>query len=159
MNNLDIAILGVKLASEILEIPKPKVYFIEDDCVNNKMIAGIFRANEYQILFNENWVNNSEQIEIIISASHETRHAYQSYSIKENINESNETLNLWNYEFNNYIIAIGTNKPNTDINYLKQSIEIDAIRFTYYKVKELFEIETFIPDEIKSIIFNKEINY
>lgn len=60
MNNLDIAILGVKLASEILEIPKPKVYFIEDDCVNNKMIAGIFRANEYQILFNENWVNNSE---------------------------------------------------------------------------------------------------
>ena len=75
MNNLDAAILGVKLASKILEIPKPKVFFVDDDNINKNMITGIFIYDDYEILFNETWVLNSEWIEIIVTAFHETRHA------------------------------------------------------------------------------------
>ncbi len=35
MNNLDAAILGVKLASKILETPEPKVFFVDDDKYDN----------------------------------------------------------------------------------------------------------------------------
>lgn len=152
LNKLDVAILGVKMACKILNIPEPEVYFIEDDGINNNMIAGIFRHKEYEILFNEEWVKSSEWIEIVITAFHESRHAYQSYSIKENKNETKETLELWKSEFDSYMKVSGTNDLILDVDYLNQAIEIDAIRFTHYKIKELFEVNTFIPDEIKALI-------
>lgn len=152
MTNLDAAILGVKLASKILEIPEPKVFFVDDDNINKNMITGIFIYDDYEILFNETWVLISEWIEIIVTAFHETRHAYQCYSIKHSKNEDKITLENWKNDFENYKTASGTNNPKLDFDYLNQAIEIDAIRFTHYKIKELFNVKTIIPDQIKSKI-------
>jgi hypothetical protein len=33
---------------------------------------------------------------------------------------------------------------------LKQAIEVDAIAFAYYQMKELFNVEVKIPDKIKN---------
>src|SRR5690554_2064939 len=154
MNNLDAAILGVKLTSKILEIPEPKVFFVDDNNINKNMITGIFIYDDYEILFNESWVLNSEWIEIMVTAFHETRHAYQCYSIKHNKNEDKITLENWKNDFENYKTASGTNNPKLDIDYLTQTIELDAIKFTHYKIKELFNVKTIIPDQIKSKIIS-----
>jgi hypothetical protein len=37
---------------------------------------------------------------------------------------------------------------------LKQSIKIDAIAFAYHQMKELFDIEVKIPEEIKVQVVN-----
>jgi len=42
---------------------------------------------------------------------------------------------------------------------LKQSIEIDAIAFAYHQMKELFDVEVKIPQEIKNIILDWMVNY
>ena len=45
--------------------------------------------------------------------------------------------------------------------YLNQAIEIDAIRFTIIKIKELFNVKTIIPDQInsKSLVIKLYICY
>jgi hypothetical protein len=50
---------------------------------------------------------------------------------------------------NQYTSPSGKNTPKSDINYLKQSIEIDAIAFAYHQMKELFGVEMKIPDAIR----------
>lgn len=148
MNNAEAAIVGVKIASEILRIPEPGVFFIESKNLPNKEITGLFISKEYEIIFNEEWVIKSPQIEIFITCFHEARHAYQFHSIKNNINETKEVLEQWKMEFESYNIPSGKNNPLSDIDYLKQSIEIDAIRFTHSQIKELFGVKTIIPDVI-----------
>ncbi|HHX69413.1 MAG TPA: hypothetical protein GX708_15385 [Gallicola sp.] len=64
-------------------------------------------------------------------------------------------LLVWKQEFDNYQTISGENTPISDIDYLKQEIEIDAIRFTYFKIRELFEVKVQIPEIIKDIVFNK----
>ena len=83
---------------------------------------------------------------------HETRHAYQHHSIKKGINESKATLEQWKNEFESYNNPSGENEPLSDIDYLKQSIEIDAIRFAHIQMKDLFDVKTVIPEPIKHLI-------
>ncbi len=154
MNNAEAAIVGVKIASEILGIPKPSVYFIESKNLPNKEITGLFSGKEYEIIFHEEWVIKSPQIEVLITCFHEARHAYQFHSIKNNINETKEVLEQWKMEFESYNIPSGKNNPLSDIDYLTQSIEIDAIRFTHNQIKELFGVKTAIPEVIKKAVFN-----
>ncbi len=148
MNNVEAAIIGVKIASEILGIPEPAIFFIESENLPNKEITGLFRGKEYEIIFHEEWVINSPQIEVLITCFHETRHAYQFHSIKNDINESKEVLKQWKMEFESYNIPSGKNNPLSDIDYLKQTIEIDAIRFAHNQIYELFGVKTVIPDII-----------
>jgi len=155
MNNIEVAIAGVKIASKILNIPEPTVYFISQHQLPNPEISGIFRFEEYEIIFNEEWVLKSEWIEIVINCFHETRHAYQAYSVKNKINESIEVLSKWEEEINNYIIPTDANNEKSDVDYLKQDIEVDAIRFTYHKIKELFQVEIVIPNILKHLVFNE----
>lgn len=49
----------------------------------------------------------------------------------------------------------GTLDEKMDIDYLTQSIEIDAIRFTHEKIKELFDVKTIIPARIKHLVFDE----
>ncbi|HHX69414.1 MAG TPA: hypothetical protein GX708_15390 [Gallicola sp.] len=77
MNNLSVALNGVKIACKILAIPEPKVYFMEHKVLPNPEITGMFLYDEYEIIFNEDWVLNSEWIEVIVTCFHESRHAYQ----------------------------------------------------------------------------------
>lgn len=152
MNNFEVAITGVKMACKILEIPEPKIYFIDDELMNSKKISALFRRNEYEIFFNEKLLIKAEWIEVIVTAFHESRHAYQWYSIENDKNEAPETLKKWKSEFEGYTTISGKNNPLSDIDYLKQDIEIDAIRFCHFKINELFGVKTIIPNEI-----NKDI--
>jgi hypothetical protein len=46
------------------------------------------------------------------------------------------------------------NTPKSDIDYLNQSIEIDAIAFAYHQIKALFDIGVKIPDVIKDKVMD-----
>jgi len=118
----------------------------------NKEITALFKFESYEIIFNEDWVLNVPWIEVMVTCFHETRHAYQSYSIKHGINESKDILETWKKEQANYNSPSCENKPLSDIEYLRQSIEVDVIRFAHIQIKELFNVKTIIPDIIKDLI-------
>lgn len=155
MSNLEIAINGVKIASKILNIPEPEVYFISSDNLPNKEITAIFLFDEYEIPFNEDWVMSVPWIEVMVTCFHESRHAYQAHSINNEVNENDKTLTLWKKEFDSYNNPSGDNTPISDVSYLRQSIEVDAIRFAHDKIKELFNVKTIVPDEMKDLVFKK----
>lgn len=155
MNNIEIALKGIKIASNLLNIPEPSIFFASSDELPNKEVTALFRHKDYEVIFNENWLIVVPWIEVMITCFHETKHAYQSYSINNNINESKETLTKWESDFNTYNMPSGTLDEKADINYLTQSIEIDAIRFTHEKIKELFDVKTIIPAGIKHLVFDE----
>lgn len=152
MADLNVAIKGVKIASLALNIPSPEVYFISKDELPNAEITGIFINNDYQVIFDEEWVINTSEIEVLITCFHETRHAYQSYSIKQNINEPQDLLEKWAYEKSNYIGPSGLSDESADYEYLSQDIEVDAIAWTHYQIKELLNLKTVIPKNIEPLI-------
>jgi hypothetical protein len=102
-----------------------------------------------KIIFNEQWVEKSSWIEVIVTAFHETRHAYQGYCIKNRTYESNQTIDIWQQEFTNYLQPTGKNNEHNDAEYLNQAIEIDAIVFTHQKIYEFFGVKTLLPASIK----------
>lgn len=159
MADLNVAVQGVEIASSILNVPMPEVYFISKEELPNGEITGIFINKDYQVVFNEDWVINSTEIEVLITCFHETRHAYQSYSIQHNINESQELLEKWDYEKNNYISPSGLNDESADYEYLSQDIEVDAIAWTHYQIKELLNLKTVIPKNIEPLINRKLKKY
>ena len=143
------ALIVIQASSKILNITPPEVYFANGSDFPSPEISSIYRYKENIIIFNEDWVNRSHEIEVIITAFHETRHSYQHHCIKTKSNESIETITIWEKEFKHYTSPSGKNTPKSDIDYLNQSIEIDAIAFSYQQVKELFGVEVKIPHEIK----------
>jgi len=146
------ALIGIQAASKILNITPPKVYFASDSDFPNTEISSIYRHKNNEIIFNEDWINRSNELEILVTAFHETRHAYQYHCIKTKSREDIETINVWEKEFNQYTSPSGKNTPKSDIDYLKQSIEIDAIAFAYHQMKEIFDVEVKIHKEIKELV-------
>jgi len=141
MQNIETALIGIQAASKILNITPPEVYFASGSDFPNPEISSIYRHKDNEVIFNEDWINRSNELEILVTAFHETRHAYQYHCIKTKSREDIETINVWKKEFNQYTSPSGKNTPRSDIDYLKQSIEIDAIAFAYYQMKELFNVE------------------
>ncbi len=152
MDNFEVAINGVKIVAKILNIPEPHVSFFDPREVSNREITGMYLFETDEIVFNEEWVEKSPWIEVIITVFHETRHAYQDYCRRTKSRESKDTLDKWEYETLNYIKPSGKNNEIDDYNYLKQSIEIDAISHTHKIVLDLFKIRTAIPDNIKRLV-------
>lgn len=159
MADLNVAVRGVEIASSILNVPIPEVYFISKEELPNGEITGIFINKDYKVVFNEDWVIKSSEIEVLITCFLETRHAYQSYSIKYKINEAQELLDKWSYEKKNYIGPSGLNDESADYEYLSQDIEVDVIAWTHYQIKELLDLNTIIPKNIKSLINVKVEKY
>lgn len=151
MNNYEVAINGVKIVAKILNIPEPPISFFNSSEVSNQEITGMYLFESDEIIFNEEWVKISPWIEVIITAFHETRHAYQGYCIRTKSMESKDTLEIWEYETLNYIRPSGENNEVDDYDYLNQLIEIDAIGFTHHKMYEYFGVKTVIP----KVILNK----
>ena len=152
MNNFDTALIGIQATSKILNITLPEVYFASGSDFPNPEISSIYRHKDNEIIFNEDWINKSNELEILVTAFHETRHAYQYHCIKTKSIEDIETINVWEKEFNQYTSPSGKNTPKSDIDYLKQSIEIDAIAFAYHQMKELFGMEVKIMEEVKKSV-------
>jgi len=99
--------------------------------------------------FREDWVLRSDWTEVIITAFHEMRHAYQGYCIHTQSREPQSTLDKWEYETLNYIMPSGKNNEIDDESYLKQEIEIDAIAFAHKMMLEHFGLRTIVPSSIK----------
>ena len=53
MNNLEIALKGIKIASNILDIPEPSIYFANSNELPNNEVTAVFRHKDYEIIFNE----------------------------------------------------------------------------------------------------------
>lgn len=155
VNNINAIYGGVKIVSKILNFPVPELSIIEEKHLPDKEITGLYSFSNNEILFNEDWIKRSEWIEVIITAFHEMRHAYQGFCIKTNTRESEETLRVWKEEINNYKMPSGTNKEANDQSYLEQEIEIDAIAFAHWLIKEKFDLKTVIPEFIKKEVFEK----
>ena len=155
MNKSHIALYGIQAASKILQIKEPSIYFNNSTDFSNPNISSFYHKSTNSIVFNEDWAAQVDELEIIVTCFHETRHAYQYHSIKTNSIEGEETIKIWKSEFEGYNKPSNTNDSKNDGSYLKQAIEIDAIAFAYYQMKELFNVEVRIPTESKAQVENR----
>jgi len=158
MDNFELAMVGVKIASKILHINAPEVRFFIDVKADDRSINAVFNPDLYVIGFNENWLNTVENnLEVMVTCFHETRHAFQynviSESYKGKLNISEHIVKQWNQEFKSY--HSGSGIPSKDCKYLVQDIEIDAIAFAHKMMLKHFEVKTIIPDSIKDVVNKK----
>lgn len=156
MDNFDIAITGVKIASKILEINTPDVRFFVNEEINNKGINAVYMRNDNIIGFNELWLESVEWLEVMVTCFHESRHAFQHEVIndkyKGNIEIDSMTKQLWIKETNEYKSKFSDIPDNV---YLMQDLEIDAIAFAHKMMLDHFEVKTVIPDQIKDIVLSR----
>lgn len=150
MDKNEVSLIGIQAASKILNITPPEVYFANGSDFPNPEISSIYRHKDNEIIFNKDWIKRSNELEILVTAFHETRHAYQYHCIKTKSREDIETINVWEKEFNQYTSPSGKNTPKNDMDYLKQLIEIDAFAFAYHQMKKLFDVRVEIPIQIRN---------
>lgn len=157
MDNFDVVISAVRIVEKILNFPAPELFIIEQNQLPNSEITGMYRFDDNEIIFNEDWVLRSDWTEVIITAFHEMRHAYQGYCIRTQSREPKSILDKWEYETLNYIMPSGKNNEIDDESYLKQEIEIDAIAYAHWLVKSQFDMKTVIPSNINERVSKKII--
>lgn len=158
MDNYELAMMGVKIASKILHINTPEVRFFIDKNSDERSINAVFNPELYVIAFNENWLENVDNnLEVMVTCFHESRHAFQYNVIndlhKGELNVSEDCIKQWKQEFESY--HSGSGVPSMDNKYLFQDIEVDAIAFAHKMMLEHFEIKTIIPKPIKNLVLEK----
>ena len=151
MDDFEVAMSGVALAAQILNIKTPDVQFFNDINLNKKGINAVFLKDKMIIGFNEIWISSANILEIQTTCFHETRHVFQ-YLVVSGKYKGNEiieqtTIDTWRQDMENYEKPSGVLENDDD--YLKQDIEIDAIAFAHKMMLEYFEVKTIIPDSIK----------
>jgi hypothetical protein len=123
---------AVSIASKLLGIRKVDVDFVDSEFLKGKTITSMYLPDHDLILFNQDWLSKAKLEEVIMTAFHETRHAYQKSQIDAipNLkqNESLETIAKWKREFDQYYRP--TDEYQDDPGYLEQVIEKDAIAFS-----------------------------
>jgi hypothetical protein len=62
MNNIKTALINIRVASKILNITPPIVYFASGSDFSNPEISSIYRHKDNEIIFNEDWINRSNEI-------------------------------------------------------------------------------------------------
>lgn len=156
MDNYEIAMTGVEIASKILEIRTPEVRFFVNEDINNKGINAVFLRDDNIVGFNETWLNSVEWLEVMVTCFHESRHAFQHEVINDkyngNIKIDSATKELWTKETNDYKSRF--NDSSDDV-YLIQDLDLDAIAFAHKMMLEHFEIKTIIPETIKNLVLEK----
>ena len=133
------AIYAVAIASKLLEIEKPEVDFVNSEFLHGRSITSMFVPSHNLILFNQDWLSIAKIEEVILTAFHETRHAYQKAQIDGDPNlrqkENSETIAKWKQEFEMYYRP--SDEYQDDPEYLRQEIEKDAIGFSQICLREL----------------------
>ena len=72
----------------------------------------------------------------------------QQYCISTSSREDKDTRDKWAAELSSYFQP-NTDKPQKDdVDYLQQSIEIDAMLFTHHEMKRLFAVDTQLPKTV-----------
>lgn len=127
----------IKYSSKLLGLDDLIEYAIVDGTGHEKTRAVCDREN-YRIYFNQQWLDNANELEILECVLHECRHLYQQacmdYSHIFN-REKTETVERWKYEFDNPINPIIDEKG-----YLNQTSEIDARLFALSHKHEIIKI-------------------
>ena len=155
MDNFDVVISAVRIVEKLLNFPAPELFIIEQNQLPNSEITGMYKFDDNEIIFNEDWVLRSDWIGVIITAFNEMRHAYQGYCIHTQSRESQSTLDKWEYETLNYIMSSGKNNEIDDESYLKQEIEIDAIAFAHKMMLDHFGLKTVLPISIRESVIQR----
>jgi len=157
LTNKQYAIVGVRLASKVLDIPPDviEVVFKSKEYFKNPDMIGIFEKEVYRIIFNETLIIDASPEEIMITAFHETRHAYQCMVCELSMLDSEpiDRIVKWREELDNSIQPKGI--VNEDFKYLNQDIEIDAIAFSRFMLKKLIGVTINISDIIKEKVLNR----
>ncbi|MGI6710972.1 MAG: hypothetical protein ACOX4W_05970 [Bacilli bacterium] len=139
--------------SQILKMSPIKLKFLIFEDSSNVFAA--FDASKNRILIDSAWAKDATIIEIIVAVAHEMRHAYQLKQINllnknKKTTEPKNVVMEWHNDFENYVFP---KTDSLDAQYIKSSIEIDALAFSYYFVKKLYNYETAIPEIIKESVF------
>lgn len=151
----NIALNAVEFASRILGLSEIDVVFKPAMAFHDPEINALFNGQYYSITFNEDWLCHAKYEEIVLTALHETRHAYQKAMIEfpdlMNSHAKPEIIKQWKMDFEAY------KKPNGyEINdYINQSIEIDAIAFSYVAMNSFFFIKPIIPEAIYEQVMDR----
>lgn len=88
MDNFDVIISAVRIVEKVLNFHAPELFIIEQNQLPNSEITGMYRFDDNEIIFNEDWVLRNDWTEVIITAFHEMRHAYQGYCIRTQSRET-----------------------------------------------------------------------
>jgi hypothetical protein len=99
----------------------------------------MYLPNHDLILFNQDWLSVAKLDEVILTAFHETRHAYQKAQIEGIPNlrqiENPETIAKWKQEFEQYYRP--SDDYQDDPGYSEQEIEKDAIEFSQMWLRKI----------------------
>jgi len=115
------------------------IYSVDSEFLKGKTITSMYLPDYNLILFNQDWLSVAKFEEVILTAFHETRHAYQKAQIDgiPNLKQSEEpeTIAKWKHEFEEYYRP--SEDYQDDSEYLEQEIEKDAISFSEICLREL----------------------
>lgn len=141
--NKDFAYAIADSLATFLKIPKVDIVFSKNDDSNSN-IPGFYIPNSRIINVNSNVIKGFNELEFTSFLIHEMRHAYQDYYANNPSAsiENPELLKVWKKEISNY------KDPSSQIDYLTQNIEIDAVAFTSWFTKKFFNQNLMIPKEI-----------
>lgn len=132
--NKSITKQAVEYASSILGLSEIEVHFKPQSFFPHKDVNAMFIPNAYYIIFNEDWLKNAKELEVLKCAFHETRHAYQRACIDfpEIMKHDKNEVEVWKREFSVY------KNPNFN-GYLDQEIEKDAVFFSEKLINKIQE--------------------
>ena len=71
MDNFDVVISAVRIVEKILNFPAPELFIVEQNQLPNSEITGMYKFDDNEIIFNEDWVLRSDWTKLIITAFHE----------------------------------------------------------------------------------------
>lgn len=112
-------------------------------------IFAMYNRLDNEIIFNKEIVYDAPEHEVVITLIHESRHAYQWDRINhpKKAIESKELIEKWKKEFEFFS---PTDQAQTEKDYLKMAIEIDAVAYTHLTMLQLTNESTVIPEIVKT---------
>lgn len=159
MERLELPFYGVQFASNLLEIPCPKIVYVRKSQLPNPTITAMYLPQTKEIVFNEDWVVQTNGLEVMATCFHECRHAYQHHCIETNSYETKETISQWEKEFAEYFQPSKDKIGDDDVDYLQQSIEIDSIAFSRFLTSHFLKAESIIPEVIHDGVKEQQLKH
>lgn len=154
--NMRIAKKAVSLVSKIYEFDDSiLVEFDNETKFPNKKVTAL-ATSDFRVIYNIDRLRVAPDYEIYITSFHEMRHIYQRCCIEfgksyKQLKESKKRIKQWKYESDHYYVS----EIIDDEKYLKQDIELDAIAFSYYMMKLVFDSKMLLPESIKKEAFKR----
>lgn len=137
LNKYQIVLIAVKIASKQLDISVPDVVYLRSNQLPSSTISAMYIRESKTIVINNDWLHDSDLVEILAICFHECRHAYQHYCVVTQTGEDISTRSRWAAELSSYYQPDTNNLQEMDTNYLHQSIERDAVEFSYKLLRQL----------------------